>query len=222
MTRRWWRRSRDSADEPEFRPGGDPAPAITRLDVGPDLVLEPAGPEHLDALHDAAQDDLTDLFTSMPWLRRDLDLRTQLHEMLLDVAELGRWGGSLHWLIHRPSSGQVLGLVGLDRAPRTPVGDWNLGYWVRRQAQRQGLARRSTDRVLHHMRSWDRALVLEISVDPGNAAGLATCAGILDRWGGERHTPGDGFVELDRGPVLHLCHLVRFPTTRQPPGQGSE
>ena len=218
MTRRWWRRSVVSAGETAGRTGRPrrgPRP-IGPLDLGDGLSLEAATPAWLDAFVIAGEDDVEDLYTSIPWMRSDTALQPQVADLLLEVADLGRWGGAYHWVIVEEASGRVLGLIGLDPAPRSERADWNLGYWVRRRAQRRGLAGRGTDALLTWMHTWDQELVLEVSVDPGNRAGLATCERLIRRWGGRRHPEGDGEVELDRGPVMHLCHLIDIPSPRRP------
>ena len=206
MTRRWRRRSEASADEPVVpTPPGRP---IRELKVNEDVLLRPASPAIIEPLLEAAEDAPEDLFTSMPWLRRNEPLRGQLEDFLAEVVTLGSRGEALHWAISEHGSRRVLGLVGLDRSPRTREGDWNLGYWVRRRAQRRGLARASTDEALQWLRSWGLPLTIEISVDPDNTGGLATCTSLCRRWGGGRHPAGDGEVELDHGAVMHLCHLI--------------
>jgi RimJ/RimL family protein N-acetyltransferase len=190
--------------------------AIPTLIVDDDLVLRPAGLVHLEPLTTAFQESWPDVVQALPWYEMDLQMEVQLHDYLVDVEQMGRSGVAYHWVVINRADEAFLGLVALDRTTRTKRGQWNLGYWVVKGATRRGIANRTSDRVLEWLSTTQGGpTAVEITVDPNNEAGVATCESVVRRWQGRRAEEGDGLVEIGGHLKEHITFILpRLPLVR--------
>ena len=190
--------------------------AIPTLVVNDDLVLRPAGPIHLEPLIDAFQESWPDVVQALPWYEIDLEMESQLRDYLADVERMGRIGMAYHWVIISRADESFLGLVAFDRTTRTQRGEWNLGYWVVKGATRRGIANLTSDRALEWISTTQGApTAVEITVDPKNEAGVATCESLVRRWGGRRAEEGDGQVQVGGHLTEHVTFILpRLPLVR--------
>ena len=179
------------------------------LVVDDDLLLKPANRNVLFALFDAYQEDSAAAHTALPWLNSQDDIRRQLRDMLYDV-EAQKGTDRLHfWSIHQKTSEEFVGLVGLGDELQALHSDFNLGYWVRHQYQRQRIASRSVDAIFSWLKQRDEMTVVEIAVHPKNIAGLATATAICGKWHGKRLEEFIG-ITINNKTVAHHLHLVEI------------
>tara|TARA_B100001750_G_scaffold240478_1_gene250292 strand:+ start:370 stop:1770 length:1401 start_codon:yes stop_codon:yes gene_type:complete len=187
--------------------------AIPTLIVDDELVLRPAGPMHLESLVEAFEESSPEVIHGLPWYDMEEDMLSQLHDYLIDVNQMGKISRAYHWAIIDRSNETFLGLLALDRFTRTNRAHWNIGYWVRRSACRRGIAKRSSMKALDWIStSQGGPTAVEITVDPKNEAGLATCKSLVKEWDGVRAPEADGEVEVAAKRRHHITFILpRLP-----------
>jgi len=181
---------------------------ITPID-GPDgLRLVPAGPTYHSAIIEGINESGNEIFQAMPWLELSQPIPDQVSEYLHDVERYGNGGLSYHWVVE--FHGEVTGLIALDYTPHLVMGHWNMGYWIRPQFQRKGLAGHSIDTILNWIGRGGLTSV-EMAVNPANHAGVRTAESAVKRWGG--HQLSDEVeVEIAGQKIIHNCWLIpRLP-----------
>ncbi len=181
--------------------------------IDDELILQPAHPDHLHQLVAAFEESMPEVLGGLPWYDRDGEILPQLQEYLYDVNHSGLIGRAHHWVIADRSDGTLLGLAAFDRYTRLASAHWNLGYWVRRSAQRRGIATRTADRALEWISTTQgQPTSVEITVNPENDAGMATCRKLVEKWGGVRRTEVDGEVKVAGEKRHHITFLIpRLP-----------
>ena len=191
-----------------------PTPTLV---VDDELLLRPADPVHHSQFCVAFEESMPDVLPAFPWFEMDVETPEQLLDYLREVERMGRAGMLYHWVIiargEQGESERFLGLVAFDRTTRTRYGAWNLGYWVRSDETRKGVASRSVDRALEWMAgSQGTPFAVEVTVDPNNEAGILTATSICARWQGRREQSGDGLVEVAGEQRQHITFLLpRLP-----------
>ena len=156
----------------------------------------------MEGLIDSFDEAPEEAFEAMPWIEPWSDIRPQMINFLLETTALSDLGDIHHWSIEHRAADTSIGLIGADHMTNTPEGDFNLGYWVRSTLQGRGIAGACIDAVLRWLAHCDPEAVVEVTVDPANRAGMATCHSLLRRW--------RGHCELDS--VLRLkVHGVEVP-----------
>lgn len=99
------------------------------------LRLEPVEATHAEGLHSAAMRSRPELLPWMPWARQPSVAGS------LKMAETSRrnWGydREFHFAVVERSTGEILGVVGLNRAGGDAA---ELHYWIRSDRVRMGLA----------------------------------------------------------------------------------
>ena len=181
---------------------------ITPIDCDAELCLQPAGPTFLSVILEAIEESGDEIYQAMPWLQLDQPISIQVEDYLEEVERYGVGGLSYHWAIIHMN--QIAGLIALDYTPQLVIGHWNLGYWVRPQCQRKGLAGHSIDAVLNWIGRGGLTSV-EMGVNPANLAGVRTAESAVQRWRGHR-LENQIAVEVAGQTILHNCWLIpRLP-----------
>ena len=183
------------------------------LIVDDELILRPAARDHIEGLVEAFEESMPQVIDGLPWYELETPMLVQLEEYLFDVERGGRIGRAHHWSIFETETNRFLGLVAYDRYTRTKKANWNLGYWVRDSATRRGIAKQVSNRVLQWIPTADgRPTAVEITVNPENRAGLATCESLVKNWFGERATEADGEVKVAGEMRHHITYVIpRLP-----------
>ncbi len=189
--------------------------ATPTLIIDDELLLRPAGIEYLEQLIIAFEESLPEVIGGLPWYDVEDEMHVQLEQYLYDVGRGGKIGRAHHWVIIDKSSEELLGLVAFDRFTRVREAHWNLGYWVRSSATRRGIAKRAANKSLDWISTTQGGpTAVEITVDPKNEAGLATCNSIVKKWRGERVEWVDGEVEIAGEMRHHITFILpRLPLT---------
>ncbi len=186
---------------------------IPTLIVDDELVLRPVGPMHFESLVEAFEESTPEVIHGLPWYNMEEDMSSQLHDYLIDVNQMGKIARAYHWAVINRTDETFLGLLALDRFTRTNRAHWNIGYWVRRSACRRGIAKRASMKALEWIStSQGSPTAVEITVDPENKAGLATCHSLVKEWNGIRAPEADGEVEVAAKRRHHITFLLpRLP-----------
>ena len=149
----------------------------------------------------------------MPWLELGKPIPPQVEDYLEDVERFGAGGLSYHWAVI--FSGEFAGLIALDYTPHLIIGHWNLGYWIRPNHQRKGIAGKSIDAVLNWIGRGGLTSV-EIGVNPANEAGVRTAEAAVQRWRGHR-LEEQIEVEVAGQLIMHHCWFIpRLPLEESP------
>tara|TARA_B100001996_G_C18628475_1_gene580773 strand:+ start:791 stop:1360 length:570 start_codon:yes stop_codon:yes gene_type:complete len=181
---------------------------IAAIECNDGMKLLPANKSFKDDIVSAMDESGNAIFNAMPWLEIQKPILEQIEDYLTDVQRYGAAGLSYHWSINIDD--EFVGLIALDHTPQLTLGHWNLGYWVRLNAQKKGIASKAIDAVLGWIGRGGLTSV-EISVNPENIAGVRTAEGAVSRWNGYvLHTQKE--VELAGSIVMHDCWLIpRLP-----------
>ena len=172
------------------------------------LRLVPAVPAYLPSIIEAIDESGDQIFQAMPWLELEEPIPVQVEDYLQEVERYGLGGLSYHWAII--NSKKFAGLIALDHTPHLVIGHWNMGYWVRPNCQRLGIAGRSIDAVLNWIGRGGLTSV-EIGVNPENEPGVKTAESAVQRWRGHR-LGHQIMVEVAGQPIMHNCWLIpRLP-----------
>lgn len=176
-----------------------------RLENG--ITLNPAKNSILTDLLEVYNEDSVAAQTALPWINPNEDIRRQLRDMLFDIQAQNGTDQLHFWSIHQPETKKFIGLLGLGDELQSLHAKYNLGYWVRKDHQKKGIATLCVDAVFNWLKHRGDAVVVEIAVHPHNEAGLATASAICNRWNGERLEQFIG-IEFNERTVPHHLHLV--------------
>ena len=180
-----------------------------RLESERGILLNPAKNAILTDLLEAYHEDSEAAQTALPWLNPKEDIRRQLRDMLFDI-QAQKGTDQLHfWSIHESSTNQFIGLLGLGDELQSLHANYNLGYWVRKNHRKKGIATVCVDAIFEWLKSREEDIVVEIVVHPHNEAGLATAETICNRWNGDRLEEFIG-IEFNERTVPHHLHLVNI------------
>lgn len=178
------------------------------LEVDDRVCLYPISLEALEGLLAVFEESPEQAYEAMPWMEKDRDARPQILDFLLETSALSDLGDIHHWSIVDLDSDSVIGLIGADHMTNTSVGDFNMGYWVRSSHQGKGVARACIDVVLRWLTTCDPQAVIEITVDPHNRAGIATCLSVMRSWREDERVDNILHLEVRGGMVAHHNFLL--------------
>ena len=186
---------------------------ISSIECDNNLRLIPAVSKHLSEIIEAITETGNEIFQAMPWLELGKPIPPQVEDYLEDVERFGAGGLSYHWAVI--FSGEFAGLIALDYTPHLIIGHWNLGYWIRPNHQRKGIAGKSIDAVLNWIGRGGLTSV-EIGVNPANEAGVRTAESAVQRWRGHR-LEEQIEVEVAGQLIMHHCWFIpRLPPEESP------
>ena len=169
--------------------------------------LVPLAKSALTSILQAYKEDPESALSALPWLTTDKEIRQQIRDMLFDV-ESQRGSDKIHfWSIIHGDNNEFVGLIGLGDELQILHSNYNLGYWIRRQFRRQGIAIQCASAILEWLEQRQEFFRIEITVHPHNLAGLATAASICQRWNGEQIDEFIG-IEIGNRTVPHRIHIV--------------
>ncbi len=135
------------------------------------LVLRCWQPVDAPLLKDAVDSSLEHLRPWMPWARSEptsLDTKVELLRRFRGSYDLGR---DFVMGVFDESQQRVLGGAGLH--PRGGPRTFEIGYWVRADALRQGIATRLTTLLARTAFDWCGVERLDVMVEPANEASAA-------------------------------------------------
>jgi len=118
----------------------------------------------------------------MPWIKSNEKIKPQITTFVLE-SEIQNQQGEIHlWTILHNQTNELIGLIGVDSMTHQN-GDFNLGYWVKYSFQKQGIATKVIPKVLSWLSKFHNSKIIEITVNPQNISGLATCKHIIRKLG---------------------------------------
>ena len=155
-----------------------------QLQVDNQVILRPINRRILPEVMAAYLEDPDAAKAALPWLK-DGDLaRRQIADLMIDL-EQRRNGDSIHfWAIHSIEDNAFVGMAGLGDELQLAASAYNLGYWVKKNWRRQGIARSCIDAIFSWQSDRTEQSLIEITVHPHNEAGLSACKSICQRWQG--------------------------------------
>jgi len=156
---------------------------------------------------EAINENLEDLFNAMPWINIQKEIKPQIINFLLETEIQSQNGEIHHWTIRYNDSKEIIGLIGIDRMTNQ-TGDLNFGYWVKSSCQRKYIASRAIYATLMWLAKSYNAKVLEITVNPENLAGLATCKHILERLNLDQNPFGKTTLDLHGKNIEYYTFLI--------------
>ena len=157
----------------------------------------------------AYQEDPDAAKAALPWLKEGEEARGQITDLMIDL-EMHRNGDAIHfWAIHSLDGNTFVGMIGLGDELQLAASAYNLGYWVRRDWRRKGIAAACVDAIFEWQSQRTEQSLIEITVHPHNEAGLSACKAICTKWKGlavEGYVP----IEIDERTIPHVLHLVQL------------
>ena len=130
----------------------------------------------------AINENPKDLINAMPWIKINNEIKPQIITFVLE-SELQNQQGEIHlWSILHNQTNELIGLIGVDSMTHQN-GDLNLGYWVKYSFQKQGIATKVIPKVLTWLSTFHHSKIIEITVNPQNISGVATCKHIIRKLG---------------------------------------
>ena len=179
------------------------------LTVDTQVILRPISRRILPEVMESYHEDPDAAKAALPWLKEGDEARGQLTDLMIDL-EMHRNGDSIHfWAIHSLESNSFVGLIGLGDELQLAASAYNLGYWVRRDWRRKGIAAACVDAIFTWQSQRTEQSLIEITVHPHNESGLAACKSICKKWNGlvvEGYVP----IEIDERTIPHILHLVQL------------
>ena len=173
------------------------------------MILRPISRRILPEVMESYLEDPDAAKAALPWLKEGEKARRQIADLMIDL-EIQRDGDSIHfWAIHSLTDNSFLGLIGLGDELQLAASAYNLGYWVRKNWRRKGIAQSCVDAIFTWQKERTEQSLIEITVHPHNEAGLAACKSICKKWKG---LAIEGFVpiEIDERTIPHVLHLVQL------------
>ena len=179
------------------------------LAVNDKVVLRPIARRILPEVMIAYLEDPEAAKAALPWLKEGEEARRQIADLMIDL-EMHRNGDSIHfWAIHSMEDNSFVGMIGFGDELQLAASAYNLGYWVRKNWRKKGIARACVDAIFKWQSHRTEQSLIEITVHPHNEAGLATCKSICQEWNG---LAIEGFVpiEIDARTIPHVLHLIQL------------
>ena len=116
----------------------------------------------------------------MPWIDIKKNIKNQIITFVLE-AEIQSQNGEIHlWTIKNKKNSELIGLIGVDKMTHQG-GDLNFGYWVKHSFQQKKIATNAIPKVILWLSKFHNSKNLEITVNPENIAGIATCKHIINK-----------------------------------------
>lgn len=123
-----------------------------------------------------------DLINAMPWININREIKPQIITFVLE-SEIQSQRGEIHlWSIIHISTNELIGLIGVDSMTHQG-GDLNFGYWVKSSFQKKGIAKKVITAVISWLSKHHPSKIIEITVNPENISGLATCKYVMRKIG---------------------------------------
>ena len=173
------------------------------------VILRPISRRILPEVMESYLEDPEAAKAAHPWLKEGEKARRQIADLMIDL-EIQRNGDSIHfWAIHSLADNSFVGIIGLGDELQLAASAYNLGYWVRKNWRRKGIAQSCVDAIFTWQKERTEQSLIEITVHPHNEAGLAACKSICEKWKG---LAIEGFVpiEIDERTIPHVLHLVQL------------
>lgn len=176
---------------------------------GLDLVLRCWQPADAPLLKDAVDSSLAHLLPWMPWAEHEPQSVEQKIDLLRGFRGKFDLGEDFVLAIFDQAQQRVLGGTGLH--PRGGPNSLEVGYWVRADAVRQGVATRVVTLLARTAFDWCGVERLDVKVEPSNEASLA----IPRRLGLTKHAElttcaNEGEDGADRPAVLFTMDAAGF------------
>jgi RimJ/RimL family protein N-acetyltransferase len=142
----------------------------------------PINSSNLNGIMSAINEKPEDLINAMPWININREIKPQIITFVLE-SEIQSQRGDIHlWsIIHNPTN-ELIGLIGADTMTHQG-GDMNFGYWVKSSFQKMGIATKVIPTVLSWLSGHHDSKIMEITVNPQNFSGLATCKLVMRKIG---------------------------------------
>ena len=182
-------------------------PIKPSLIVDKELVLKPLNLDCLEDMIEAFYEGPESAFAAAPWLEKERDVKPQFVEFLLEVLPLTDIGEIFHWQINERSSGNFVGLIGLDKVTQTAIGYWNMGFWIRPKMQRKKVVSRSIDCILAWLKENRDFRIVEMTVSIENVASRNTVKSAIKRWKLDEFNFHETFLSIRNKPVKHETYL---------------
>ncbi len=179
------------------------------MEVDEIVILRPISRRILPEVMESYLEDPEAAKAALPWLKEGEKARRQIADLMIDL-EIQRDGDSIHfWAIHSLEDNSFVGIIGLGDELQLAASAYNLGYWVRKNWRRKGIAKSCVDAIFTWQKERTEQSLIEITVHPHNEAGLAVCKSICEKWNG---LAIEGFVpiEIDERTIPHVLHLVQL------------
>ena len=179
------------------------------LQVDEKVVLRPVTRRILPEVMEAYTEDPESAKAALPWLTDGIEAHRQITDLMIDL-EMHKDGETVHfWAIHSKENNSFVGMIGLGDELQLAASAYNLGYWVRRNWRRQGIALNCVDAIFTWLKNRTTQALIEITVHPHNESGLATCRSICERWGGLAISDYVA-IEIGGRTIPHILHLVQL------------
>ena len=179
------------------------------LQVDDKVILRPINRRILPEVMEAYLEDPEAAKSALPWLKEGDKARRQIADLMIDL-EIQKDQDSIHfWAIHSLADNSFVGIIGLGDELQLAASAYNLGYWVKKNWRRQGIARSCVDAIFSWQSARTEQSLIEITVHPHNEAGLSACKSICEKWQG---LAIEGFVPIEIGnrTIPHVLHLVQL------------
>ena len=179
------------------------------LPVNDEVILRPINRRILPEVTEAYHEDPEAAKAALPWLKDGDHARRQIADLMIDL-EMHTHGDTIHfWAIHSLEDNSFVGMIGLGDELQLAASAYNLGYWVRKDWRRKGIACACVDAIFTWQTDRTEQSLIEITVHPHNEAGLAVCKSICEKWKG---LAIEGFVPIEIGnrTIPHVLHLVQL------------
>ena len=179
------------------------------LEVDEQVILRPVTRRILPEVMEAYNEDPDSAKAALPWLTDGEEANRQIADLMIDL-EMHKGGEEVHfWAIHSKSDNSFVGMIGLGDELQLAASAYNLGYWVRTDWRRKGIASNCVDVIFSWLKNRTKQALIEVTVHPHNESGLATCRAICERWGG---LAVSGYVPIEVGDrtVPHILHLIQL------------
>jgi len=171
-------------------------------------MLIPTCSSDLNGLLSAINEKPEDIIHAMPWINKNKSITSQITSFVLE-SEIQNEQGEIHvWTIFCEQTNEVVGLIGVDSMTHQN-GDFNFGYWVKYSFQKQGIATKSILKVLRWLSNVHKSKVIEITVNPQNISGLATCKHILRKIGLDENKFEHSLISHQEDEISY--HTFIFP-----------
>jgi|TARA_B100001540_G_C15725190_1_gene604937 RimJ/RimL family protein N-acetyltransferase len=149
-----------------------------------------------------------DLMNAMPWVKTSRKIRPQIINFVLESEIQSDCGEINLWSIKKTDTNELIGLIGVDNMTHQG-GDLNFGYWVKYSFQKRGIASKVIPEVLKWLSKVHNTKTLEITVNPDNISGLATCKYIIRKMKLDENVFQETILLHHNKKVLY--HTYMFP-----------
>ena len=179
------------------------------LEIGEDLVLNPATRKVLPQVIDAHNEDPEGTLAALPWLKEDIEFSPQIADLSKNLELELTWDEIHFWAIQGKKDNAFHGFIGLGNDMHLAASAYNIGYWVRKRSRGKGISLNAVDEIIKWLRQRKEQSLIELTVHPHNVAGLATAKRVCQKWNGLAIEGYIG-VEIKGRTVPHLLNLIQL------------